>query len=52
MAIRVARKLKGTDVIDVLSNLFIMRGVPAFIRSDNVLRQEHWSVGRQQISIH
>lgn len=35
LAIRVARKLKGTDVIDVLSNLFIMRGVPAFIRSDN-----------------
>lgn len=29
------RKLKSTDAIDVLSNLFIMRGVPAFIRSDN-----------------
>ena len=28
LAIRVARKLKGIDVIDVLSDLFIMRGVP------------------------
>ena len=26
--IRVARKLKGVDVIDVLSDLFILRGVP------------------------
>ena len=31
----VARKLKATDVIDVLSDLFILRGVPAHIRSDN-----------------
>jgi putative transposase len=35
LAIRVDRKLKGNDVIDVLSNLFIVRGVPAYIRSDN-----------------
>jgi putative transposase len=35
LAIRVARKLKATDVIDVLSDLFILRGVPAHIRSDN-----------------
>ncbi len=35
LAIRVARKLKTTDVIDVLSDLFIMRGVPGHIRSDN-----------------
>ena len=33
--IRVARKLKGIDVIDVLSDLFILRGVPGHIRSDN-----------------
>jgi transposase InsO family protein len=33
--IRVARKLKGVDVIDVLSDLFILRGVPGHIRSDN-----------------
>jgi transposase InsO family protein len=35
LAIRVARKLKGADVIDVLSDLFIVRGVPGHIRSDN-----------------
>ena len=33
--IRVARRLKATDVIDVLSDLFILRGVPGHIRSDN-----------------
>ena len=35
LAIRVERKLNSTDVIDVLTDLFILRGVPAFIRSDN-----------------
>jgi putative transposase len=35
LAIRVARKLKATEVVDVLSDLFILRGVPGHIRSDN-----------------
>jgi putative transposase len=35
LAIRVSRKLKSIDVIDVLSDLFILRGVPGHIRSDN-----------------
>src|SRR5256886_1125048 len=35
LAIRVARKLKAIDVIDVLSDLLILRGIPANIRSDN-----------------
>jgi transposase InsO family protein len=35
LAIRVARRLKAVDVIDVLSDLFILRGVPGHIRSDN-----------------
>ena len=35
LAIRVARQLKAVDVIDVLSDLFILRGVPGHIRSDN-----------------
>ena len=35
LAIRVGRKLKAVDVIDVLTDLFILRGVPAHIRSDN-----------------
>ena len=35
LAIGVKRKLNSIDVIDVLTDLFILRGVPAFIRSDN-----------------
>jgi putative transposase len=35
LAIRVARKLGSADVIDVLADLFIARGTPAYIRSDN-----------------
>jgi len=35
LAIRVARRLRSIDVIDVLSDLFILRGVPGHIRSDN-----------------
>ncbi len=29
------RKLGSTEVIDVLTDLFISRGIPAYIRSDN-----------------
>jgi putative transposase len=35
LAIRVDRKLNSTDVIDVLSDQFILRGVPGHIRSDH-----------------
>jgi putative transposase len=35
LTIRIDRKLKSADVIDVLSDLFILRGVPGHIRSDN-----------------
>jgi putative transposase len=35
LAIKVARKLKATDVIEALCELFVSRGVPAHIRSDN-----------------
>ena len=35
MTIRIGRKLKSTDVIDVLSDLFILRGIPTHVRSDN-----------------
>ena len=34
LAIRVRRKLSSTDVIDVLTDLFILRGIPAYVRSD------------------
>jgi hypothetical protein len=32
LAIRVARKLKAIDVIDILSDLFILHGIPAHRR--------------------
>jgi hypothetical protein len=35
LMIRIGRKLKAVDVIDTLSDLFILRGVPGHIRSDN-----------------
>ncbi len=35
LAIRVARRLNSTDVIEALCDLFIDRGIPAHIRSDN-----------------
>ena len=35
LAIRIRRRLKSIDVIDVLAELFIVRGVPGHIRSDN-----------------
>jgi putative transposase len=35
LAIRVGRQLRATDVIDVLSDLFILRGIPGHVRSDN-----------------
>src|SRR5438094_3678622 len=35
LAIRVSRRLQSIDVIDLLSDLFILHGVPAHIRSDN-----------------
>ena len=35
LAIHVDRKLNSGNVIDILSDLFILRGIPSFIRSDN-----------------
>ena len=35
LAIRINRTLKSSDVIDLLSDLFILRGVPEHVRSDN-----------------
>ena len=34
LAIKVARKLNSMDVIETLADLFLLRGVPAHIRSD------------------
>jgi putative transposase len=35
IAIRIGRKLCSIDVIDVMSDLFILRGAPSHVRSDN-----------------
>ncbi len=35
LTIRVDRKLNSTDVLDALTDLFILRGPPEYIRSDN-----------------
>ena len=35
LVIRVKRKLNSTEVIDALTDLWILRCVPAYIRSDN-----------------
>jgi len=44
LAIRVKRKLNSTEMIDALTDLFILRGPPSFIRSDNVLCREFLAV--------
>jgi transposase InsO family protein len=35
LAMLIARKIKNQDVIDLLFYLFIIRGIPEYIRSDN-----------------
>lgn len=35
LAVKVARRLSSFDVVEVLTDLFIERGVPVHIRSDN-----------------
>jgi len=52
LAIRVRRKLNSTDVIDVLCELFLARGIPKYVRSDNVLHQELTGLEGQQIYLH
>ena len=51
LAIRIDRKLNSTDVIDVLSDLFILRGVPEHIRSDNGLSAEENGDTSQSLSV-
>lgn len=47
LMIRVDRKLNSTDVMDALTGLFILRGPPEYIRSDNgpefiAQKVRHW----------
>jgi hypothetical protein len=50
LAIRIDRRLKAIDVIDVLSDLFILRGVPEHVRSDNARCREAALGFGQQVS--
>ena len=50
LTIRIDRRLKAIDVFDVLSDLFILRGVPRHVRSDNVLCREGALGFGQQVS--
>jgi hypothetical protein len=50
LAIRSDRKLNSTDVIDVLTDLFILRGTPEHVRSDNVLRSDGGRRTGQRVS--
>ena len=52
LAIRVARRINSFGVLETMANVMLMRGVPEHIRSDNVLRQERWPWGGQQIPLH
>ena len=51
LAIRIERRLRSTDVVDALCDLFILRGVPDHIRSDNVLRAEGNGADGQSLSV-
>ena len=51
LAIRVGRKPGASDVVDVPSDLFVPRGVPGHVRSDNVLCREAAGEVRPQVSV-
>jgi transposase InsO family protein len=51
--IRIDRKLNSTDVLDALTDLFILRGPPEYIRSDNgpefiAQKVRDWIAGRRR----
>lgn len=52
LAIDVDGRIRSPRVIEVLSRLVSMRGAPAFLRSDNVLRRERAAAGGPQVSVH
>ncbi len=48
LAIRIDRRLKAIDVIDVLSDLFILRGLPEHIRSDtSYVGKQLWALANR-----
>jgi hypothetical protein len=50
LAIQIDRKLNSTDLIEALSDVFIPRGMPGHVRSDNVLRAEGNRESSQSLS--
>ena len=50
LAIDVERRLNRESVLDRLTDLFIRRVVPEYIRSDNVLNHESRYISQQQLS--
>jgi transposase InsO family protein len=50
LALPVARRLRSEDVLAALAELFVTRGPPAHIRSDNVLGREAMARFGQQVS--
>ena len=51
LAIVVDRILRSTDVIETLAELFIRRGTPEHLRSDNVLTSESRFPGETNASL-
>ena len=51
LAIMVARRLTSDDVLQALTDLFVERGPPDHIRSDNVLCREALGCVGQPVSI-
>jgi transposase InsO family protein len=51
LALPVARRLRSEDVLAALAELFVTRGPPAHIRSDNVLGREAAAENGQQVSL-
>ena len=52
LAIDVDGRIRSPRVIEVLSRLVSERGAPAFLCSDNVLRQEPCRFGEQATGLH
>ena len=50
LAIRVARRLGNAEVIEVLAEVMLWRGIPEHIRSDNVLTTECYKEVKAKIS--
>ena len=46
LAIRVARRLRASDVLEVFADLMTVHGVPAYIRSDNGPEMVAWKLRR------